>query len=79
LKEGKETGPYLETSQGLNWEAARDEIGVQVLVVIDEYAKVIQSMARDEISMQLVGSKGKFDRLPFIGQRDKIDSSGVPP
>jgi hypothetical protein len=63
----------------LNWKAARDEIGLQALVVIDEFAKVTDIMARDEISLQVTRTKGKSRRLPLLGRRDEMDRNRVPP
>lgn len=79
LKKGKETGPYFEPAQGLNWKVARDEIGLQALVVIDEFVKVTNIMARDEISLQVTGTKGKSRRLPLKGKRDEMDCERDPP
>ena len=79
LKRGKETGPYADPTQGLNWQVAREEIGLQALVVIDEYAKVTQIMARDEIHLQRLASKGKSRRLTNNMARDEMDCNRSPP
>ena len=79
LKRGKETGPYADPTQGLNWQVARDEIGLQALVVIDEYAKVTQIMVRDEIHLQGIVSKGKSRRLTNNMPRDEMECDRGPP
>lgn len=74
LKRGKEKGPYSEPAHGLNWEVARDEIGLEPLVVIDEFAKIAHNMARDEIPPQRFESKGKSRGLIPGKPRDEMDS-----
>ena len=74
LKRGKEKGPYLEPAQGLNWEVARDEIGLEPLVVIDEFAQVAHNMARDEMPAQRFEYKGKSRGLILGKPRDEMDS-----
>ncbi len=79
LKKGKERGKYAEPSQGINWEGARDAIGLELLVVIDEVAKVTLDLARDALLPQRPGIKGKSHRLISSGSRDPIDPGKPPP
>jgi hypothetical protein len=79
LKKGKERGKYAEPSQGINWERARDAIGLELLVVIDEVAKVTLDLARDALLPQRLVIKGKSHRLIPSGSRDTIDPGKPPP
>jgi len=63
----------------LDREVARDEIGWQATVIIEEYAKTVYRAMRDERLSQLLGSKGKKGQHPPSGSRDEIASGGRPP
>ena len=47
--------------RGIDWSAARDAVGLQVAVVIEETGQVLQHWARDAVSAQ--GTDRQGDRL----------------
>ena len=50
--------------RGIDWSAARDAVGLQVAVIVEETGEVLQSWARDAVSAQVTDSKGLRPRLP---------------
>ena len=79
LKRGKEKGPYVELSQGINVGVARDALGLQRYVVIDEIGKVLLDMTRDALCPQPSVYKGKIGGLPPVELRDGMESDHGPP
>lgn len=60
----------------LNWNVARDAIGLQVAVVIEETGRLLVSWTRDAIAVQLPGSPHEMGRhLPGRAR----DAMGSPP
>lgn len=74
------TGPGLGLSAGeLNWEAVRDEMGVEVMVLLREFQRILVSRIetgnrrlRDEMTRQLSAITGKTGPSMVKGQRDEI-------
>lgn len=80
LKRGKErVGAVAEPSQGINWGDARDAIGLEPLVVIDEVTKVTLDLVRDALFSQLLVKQGKTHRLIPEGLRDSMEPRRLPP
>ncbi len=79
LKKGKETGPYRNLEDGIDDQLARDALGSQQYVIIEEIVKVLQEMARDSIMTQLIVSKGKNRKHAPNWLRDDIAMKGQPP
>ena len=46
----------------IDWDAARDVVQLEVLILIEEFGKVLVKMARDEVRRQLIVFASKFDR-----------------
>ena len=63
----------------LNWDAARDVIGLQVAVVVEETGQLLVSWAREEMALQLPGSPHKFGRHPPGRVRDAMGSPAPGP
>ena len=49
---------------GVDWEAARDVVGLEAAVLIEESGKVLVNWARDAVVGQARGMKGESGRLP---------------
>ena len=50
--------------RGIDWSAARDAVGLQVAVVIEETGQVLHNWARDAVSAQVLDPKGLRPRVP---------------
>ena len=64
---------------GLNWSAARDAVGLEVVVVIEEASRDLQSWARDAVLAQPIGKASVSARHARVGPRDAIASGGPSP
>lgn len=58
------------------WEVARDAVGLQVSVIVQETAQVVVDFARDAVRAQGVEIASQLDRLPRHLPRDAIDWVG---
>ena len=56
----------------IDWEAARDVVGLKVVVFIEEFGKVLNETVRDEVRRQLVVFTKESSRHPGRGPRDEI-------
>ena len=61
-----------ERRDEIDWNMVRDEIGVEVSVVIQEIVQYVSRRLRDEMSVQVIGSKGKSARYAPKEERDEI-------
>jgi hypothetical protein len=50
--------------RGIDWSAARDAVGLQVAVVIEETGEVLQRWARDAVSAQVTDPQGLRLQVP---------------
>jgi hypothetical protein len=50
--------------RGIDWSAARDAVGLQVAVVIEETGQVLHNWARDAVSAQVTDPQGFRPRVP---------------
>jgi hypothetical protein len=50
--------------RGIDWSAARDAVGLQVAVTIEETGQVLQEWARDAVSVQVTGPLGVRPQVP---------------
>ena len=59
-KEEPKTGSALAADplRGIDWAAARDAVGLQVAVTIEETGRVLHGWARDAVSAQLLAAEG---------------------
>lgn len=62
----------------LDWSVARDAVGQQVVVVLEEAAKELGSRVRDAVLGQLVVSSSVGTRVGASGVRDGIATSRPP-
>lgn len=78
LHRGKEDIKSSEPREALQWDVARDSIGVETLVVVEEIVRLVRSGLRDEIKTELAVFKVKIvQQFPFKW-RDSIDRRPVP-
>ena len=59
--------------------AARDAVGLEVLVFVEETAKVVVDWARDAVLAQAIGIKGESGRHEEVAARDGIGGSASGP
>ena len=56
----------------IDWRAARAAVGLEVVVLIEEFGEVLREMARDEVRRQLVVFSGELARHGRRAGRDEI-------
>lgn len=61
-----------DPTAGIDWARARDEIGLQVAVIIEESGKVLGSWMRDEMSVQVGDLKRQFGIVAPRVTRDEM-------
>jgi hypothetical protein len=61
----------------VDWEVAREAMGLQAAVVVEETGRVLVRWAREEIATQGAGIVGEMGRLPSRGARDAM-GAGLP-
>ena len=64
---------------GLDESVARDSVGMEVFVFVDEVAKHLESWARDSAGLQPTVTKGENGRHAVEGARDEIEEGGISP
>jgi len=64
---------------GLEESVARDSVGMEVFVFVDEVAKHLESWARDSVGLQPIVMKGGNGRDAVDGARDEIEGGGISP
>lgn len=65
--------PLLE----VDWNRARDAVGLETAVLIEETGKVLRDWARDAVNAQGAKITGEFHRHPRDGPRDGIGGGGT--
>lgn len=65
--------------RAIDWNVARDEIGLEVAVLVEESGKVFCRWARDEIAAQLAVFKGKSAKVSAASLRDEMATGPRPP
>ncbi len=63
----------------LDWERARDAVGLQVAVIIEESAQVLVDWARDAVRSHRRAITGEFGREVTVAARDAIVCAQGPP
>jgi hypothetical protein len=58
---------------------ARDAVGMEVYVFIDEIIRLLSGWARDVVGMQPFVTKGEIGRLIGTGSRDELGKSSRSP
>jgi hypothetical protein len=79
VKEVVPPGAGVDPMLGIAWDAARDEIGLEAGVVIEETGKVLVSWVRDEIARQVRAGKGKSGQVVGVCARDEMAEGTRPP
>lgn len=64
---------------GVDWEAARDVVGLEAAVLIEESGKVLVNWARDAVVGQALGMKGESGKVLNRRARDAIARAGAGP
>lgn len=63
----------------LDWAVARDAVGLEVSVIIEESSRVLVEWARDAVARQTTEIKAELGRVPGVARRDAIDPGRGPP
>ena len=61
------------------WEAARDAVGMEAAVIVEETAKVLTLWARDAVRAQAMGITRKLAKVLPLDARDAFASGAGPP
>lgn len=61
------------------WDAARDAVGVEVAVIVEETGKVLVDWARDAVHAQAAEIMRRLGKVPAPSPRDDIASGAGPP
>ena len=61
------------------WDAARDAVGVEVSVIVEETGKVLVGWARDAVHAQTAEIMRRLGKVPGPAPRDAIAASTGPP
>jgi len=76
LRERLTAGPVgsvgVDPLRRINWLAARDAVGLEVCVVIEESATVLMEFVRDAVGVQLFVTPRKCDGHARTGPQDEI-------
>jgi len=70
--------PDAATPQ-IDWQAARDAVGLEVAVVVEEVSQILDGRARDAVAAQAAGIKGKPSQIPRRAARDDMAAPARPP
>lgn len=74
-----EAVPETDPVGKLDWEVARDAVGLQVAVVVEESARLIVDWARDAVAPQQADITGKSDGLRGGEPQDELGAARAPP
>jgi hypothetical protein len=61
------------------WDAARDAVGVEVAVIVEETGKVLVGWARDAVHAQAAEIMRRLGKVPVLSARDDIAVGAGPP
>ena len=64
---------------GVDWQAARDVVGLEAAILIEESGKVLVNWARDVVVGQAQGMKGESGKVLNRRARDEIGPRGGGP
>lgn len=76
--EGPPAGPMADPLHEVDWEAARDAVGIETSVIIEETEKVLVSWARDAIRAQVPVIVREVSGLLNMRLRDEIQGPAPP-
>lgn len=71
--------PDADPMAGLDLDAARNAVGLEVLVVLTESSRLIANWARNAVNARASGKPGYSDRLQPDPARNAIESGRRPP
>ena len=77
--ESSSGGGARAADRGLRLDVVRDELGLQLYVLIDELAELLRLETRDGVLQQPPVIPGEFDRLYRCSAQDEIASGAGPP
>ena len=77
-EEGGGPGSYAPLEQ-IDWEAARDAVGLQGAVLAEELGEVLVTWARDAVMWKPAGITPESSKVPPPGPRDEIGRGQKPP
>ena len=66
-------------SSQIDWQAAREVVGVQVAVVIEEAGQMVLRGAREVVRAQLHVIKGESRQMPSSSAREEMAARAPPP
>lgn len=70
---GEAEAPAQCTPMGrIDWQAARDLVGLEVAVLIEETSQVLLESARDLVASKALGMTGESPKVPPRESRDEI-------
>ena len=75
----EERGELKGPMGGLDESVARDSVGMEVFVFVDEVAKHLERWARDSVGLQPIVIKGGNGRHAVEGARDEIEKGRIWP
>jgi hypothetical protein len=73
------SGGTVEPSRGLNRDAVRDAVGLEISVIIDELVRLFQVWTRDAVRREVLATKGQSAREIASRPRDAMACARVPP
>jgi hypothetical protein len=79
LRAPEATGTEVAPLRALRWDVARDAVGTEAAVIIEETAEVLVRWARDAVIRQPLGTARKFDEEVRKPARDEMVRSVGPP
>lgn len=72
-------GALRDPLRQINEKAARDAVGMEIYVFIEEIFRLLLGAARDLVGIQPVVTKEEIDRVAVLRPRDEIGESGPSP
>ena len=75
----REGAPPAAPLDEVDWSAARDAVGLEVQVVVEEVVKVLARGARDAVRSKEKGKAIKPHQVPLSRGRDAVGRSGPAP
>jgi hypothetical protein len=79
LASGGTAGNTPDTPRGLNRDAVRDAVGLEVAVILDELVRLLQLWTRDAVRRKVLATKGQFAGEIASCPRDAMACTRVPP
>lgn len=71
--------PVEAAAAQIDWQAARDAVGLEVAVLVEEVSQVLIERSRDAVVPQAAVLKGKASQVPRRAARDDMAPRARPP